>query len=363
MAHPGFLNDNQGRGYPFLAGVTGIAAPGVNPGGLQYLPLPTIVDFGCLMGLYSQYQEDQHLVYLYRVKRIGNELFFEFRSNAPGLAGMSLVFCRYINDAVYSNQHMGGVKTPVTDHGLIYPSSLSVTDVEIKEESSFDDDDCPNDPLWVGFLVTGDLSYLANLLTDGNSLVATDTSISVEPTLVRSLVSGYVRSINIGNTDRTRVHSPPGCKDVLWDHQIGITFTQAQCITGQVRVQEGFNTVIRQNNNDNSLTLGAQVGAGAGEPCIEVPLFDGEKPQVGGKLLTGGPLCSEVLRTINGIGTNGVLNLIPGPGTTITPDPAHSKLVIDVDLHNLNVCIVQSAHSEHSCHSVTTADPTGCGPV
>lgn len=360
----GWFDENRGRSYPFLAGTTGQSAPGINPGGLQYLPNTAVVDFSCLMGLESQYVEGVNSVYLYEVARHKNTFLFEFRSDAPGLYGYSLIFTRQVGDPTYACQHAGAVRSP---QALVYGSFSSVLTTADEPEgsqhsSSLDDDDCPNLPLWSGYLSTGTLDDLASLLTDGNTL-AGGTATRVEPALVRSLVDACVRSVNLANADRTRVTSPPGCLPPLWNQPLGAIFVQAACLTGQLRFEAGYNAVVRQNNQENSLTIGAQVGGGAGQPCGEVPLFKGEQPQRGGALYTGGPQCSEVLRTINGLSGNGILQILPGAGVTVTPDPAHARVIVDVDLHNLNICVVQSAHSEESTHSLQLHDPTGCGPA
>ena len=85
---------------------------------------------------------------------------------------------------------------------------------------------------------------------------------------------------------------------------------------------------IDQNAFDNSITITPRVGAGEGQPCDEVPLTAAETAPAGSTLLSGGPTCNEVIRTINGI---------PGPHYTILAGTGVTVAADTTDTHRLNV--------------------------
>lgn len=308
MARSGWLTDNEHRAYPFLDAPTGIP-----------LPESAVVDFGCVVGPDSLFSSDA--VYLYRVARSGGVFSFEFRSTAAGLAGSPLTF--YVPD---DSPEFSGFEAG------------SGSFVSGSSQSS----ECGDVPLWEGYLVVGDLDDLRNLLGDGDDMVADEENLGaaeVEPARVQDLGRTFVRSVNLANGDRTRAEpdetgslSSPGPVE---------TFVYARCLTGALKIRPGFNASIRQGSADNSLTVGAAVGAGAGEPCSEVPVYPGETPLDGETLLTGGPSCGEVLKSVNGVGGRTV-RLSAGPGVSVSPGAGEGQLAVSVDMRGLAVCRTSS---------------------
>jgi hypothetical protein len=327
MARPGFLNDNEARAYPLVPVV-----PDMYIGGAPIFPvrLPhsALVDFGCVVGIDAEFDDRVHSVYLYSVSRAGAIFRFEFRSDAPGLAGYTLRFERTRVDPEFACEEAEAV----TIAGSSGPTGP-----------------CParDDPLWEGFLVTGMLDDLAAFFgpTDGGIIAGNDRP-RVEPALIQNLARGYVRTLNLANEDRTRAAAPPDCPadsseslgdPVAFDHQYR-TIVNAECLLGPQVLREGYSCVIRQNPRDNSLTIAAALAAGAGQPCAEVPLADRERPPRDSKLLTGGPACDELVTGINGL-TGGVLRLVPLQGVRIVAaDDVPNRLIVDVDLHDLTIC-------------------------
>ena len=346
MARNGFYDENRGRGYPLLAGVVGQDAPSVNPGEARYLPLETLIDFGCVMGLDSEFVEDEHSAFLYRVSRTGDIFTFEFRTTAPGIAGSSLTFQRHLAAASYSVEYV---------------------DDENSENSADSDSPCPGDPGWTGFLVTGDLAPLAEVLTSGNSLLGGE-DYRVEPGLIRSLVSSYVRSVSVANGDRTRAESAAGCKPLCWPIAVADYYVQRRCLQGNLRFQEGHNSVIRADAAKNAIEFSASVGAGAGEVCDEVPVVVGEEPPIGSDLLTGGLKCNETVRSINGVGGPRV-TLTAGKGVSMTVVPSQSLLQVNVNFNDTPGCNEVSTteddcdQSDESDDSDAPEDECDCGPL
>jgi hypothetical protein len=322
MARPGFYNDNINRSYPFLKGTVGR---------LYVTPLPTmlelpdfvVADCGFIMGPASGFVEGEHYVRLDVVRRLGSQFRFEFVSDAPGLFDVPLDFQRDVTDPLYANEFA--------------ESAAVLEEGESDSESAYLS--C-REPLWSGFLITGDLARLASLLTtSGQEISGGEDEAVVEPALTQNLAGTVVSSLELVNEDRTRATAPSGCDELTWPHQTGVLFQQARCLQGPIRFSAGYNAVLLQNDLDNSLTIGAGVGAGAGEPCSEVALFDGESPpdESSNDLYSGGLYCNQVLRSFNGIGGPG-FNFLAGQGVSIVPDPENNCVLIDFNLIGMTIC-------------------------
>lgn len=330
MPQLNWLNSNEGRSYPFLAGLTGQAVTG--PLTLSNLPNETIVDCGFLAGLSSEYVVGESEVYLYQVRRQDSFLYFEFRSTAPGLYGVPLVFTRSVTDGRYITERQEeGTGPPLTS---ISDDSISVNETSVA---------CVAEPLWSGFLVTGDLSPLLELLPgDGSITAAVEGDTKVEPGTVQSLVKGFVRSINLANEDRTRADLPLDCGVTEWPVPAGDLIVYRRCLIGEVRFRDGFNSEVQLLPETNTIEIIPGVGSGEGQPCTELQLSEREVPINGSPFLSGGRPCNSVLRSVNGIG-GPRLPLLAGPGVGIDLDVASSRIVIDVDMRGQAVCFTQDS--------------------
>ncbi len=310
-----FLNVNAFRSYPFLART--VALPEDGPLTLNNLPFAIVVDAGFTAGPRSRFEADEHVVELVRISRNGDTFTFEFDSDAPEISGNRLVFTRSLGDDVNSTEHL--------DSGN---DGFSESDSEL--------DDC-DDPLWSGYLTTGDLAQLDAFLSGDGEILPGDVPVTVEPAEIVNLAGSYVTSFALANADRTRFEAPENCPTQSWPYPVGAIFIQARCLIGEVVLKPGHGVVIRQNSADNSLTIVAAVGAGEGPPCEEIPLFAEETAPDDSSLLTGGVRCNETLRSINGIG-GPVLRLVSEAGAAIVAVPEENKLVIDLDMTGLATC-------------------------
>ena len=323
MARPNWYNDNRNRHFPFLKNTVGVATPETGPVTMRELPNDFIVDCGFVMGSESDFIEVDHNVSLMKVNRTGNVVQFTFVSDAPQLAGVPLVFTRDVAEEDYAIEHVE------SETG---PSTSASTSVSVGIEC--------DEPLWSGYLISGIMDSIVARLEDGEEILQEQGDAVVEPALIQNLANTILNSINLANGDRTRSTAPEGCDTLVWPHEIGIIFPGARCIQGDVRWKPGFNCVILQSGADNSITIGANQNAGEGQPCDEVSLFPGESPPLDNStLLTGGALCRETLRSINGCG-GPQLNFLVGNGVSIIPDPINHVITIDVSLGNLIICSV-----------------------
>jgi hypothetical protein len=313
MARSDWGNQNENRAYPFLRGSTGV---GGGPLTLAALPDSAVVDAGFVAGALSRFDPAAHSVFLNRLTRAGGVFSFEFGSDAPELYGVPLVFTRRADDPDYL--------TSFADSGT--PGSASSWSGSTPESACAE-------PLWSGFLVTGRMADLA-LFLPVNGVVERGGGASVEPALVQSLAGARVTSLTLANDDRTRVTPPGGCPAEVFPYPTGVLHVNARCLTGNVALKAGYNATVGQS--PGTLTLGAVVGAGEGQPCREVPAFSGETPPAGSLLLEGGPRCNEVLRSINGFGGSDFVISV-GTGVSVTPVPDVHSVVVDVGLGGLAV--------------------------
>ncbi len=284
----GWYDTNMGRGYPFLSDTTGVQEVG---GGLpaelpdlSYMPNTVIVDAGFIIGPAIAFDPAEDVIYLDSVSLESGELSFVFKSTASSLSGVTWTFTRLEGDPKFATELVEAVS------------------------------DCGVQVVTSGFLVTGDLDVFWEHLADGET--SGGEALSIEPAVVRSLNGGALGSINLANIARTYVTAPEGCREPCFDFEPQDVYVREECITGPIRIKDGYNNAVVQNIGDNSLQFSARVGGGRGEPCDEISLFDGETPPQGSQLLSGGHECSETIRTINGSGAK-IFSLVGGPSVIV----------------------------------------------
>jgi hypothetical protein len=299
MSRPGFYNDNEYRAYPFIY----TAAVG------ETLPNSLIVDAGIIAGLDAEFDETQHTVWLHSVSRAGDTITFTFYTNAPAAAGVPLIFSR----------------------------SISAESWEIEyAETTADAEVCASEPLLEGFLVTGDVAGFAQTLSNGATVTLADNAYQLEPARIQNLAKSYLRSINIGNYERTAV---PVCGETNSTTRSVVLNTR--CMSGDIRFMAGYycdltqTDVINQINVSAGQTAGLSADADLCDNGGEVPFFEGEPKPAGSLFYGGGPACSEVISSINGIEGSAV-NLSAGAGVQITT--AENKITVALNSNSQNSC-------------------------
>lgn len=305
-----YYSENTGRAYPFQRDETGQLPAS---GNVVTLPNNAVVEFGCTVGLDAGYEEGTHTVWLADVSRdTGTQsVTFKYRSDAPGLDGYELRFTFLLSDGKFVTQF---------------------ADAAVYDEVDSDPEACETNDRWFGFMVCGELedvyAQLATPLTTGSA--------EVEPALIENLAKSYVRSLNLANADRTRAARPSGCTDYNWPFETGGIYVAARCLADDVILFPGYNCNIRKVEN-NGFVIEAEVGAGQGEPGVEVPLFPGETSPDGSNLLTGGLECSDLIRTINGINVRDFI-IEAGLGAQIELDPDKHEIAVSLNMSQLAVC-------------------------
>lgn len=325
MPAPGFFNENENRAYPFTTGAS-------NP------PEALVVDAGFVAGPRSRFDSEvPHSVRLAGVRRAGAYFYLFFTSDAPELYGVTLTFVRHVGDDDFSAES--------TDSGTAGQSASSASFGRSVSASDSAANRVCDEPLWSGFVVTGRMAAFAALLPGDGEVAYAAT---VEPALVQNLSEAYVTQFAVANTDRTRVAASVECggdAEAATDDEV--IHTNSTCVLGDVVFVAGYNCTVRQNREDNSITLVAVVGGGAGEPCEPVKTYALEKRPDGSDLLEGGPTCNQTLRSVNGLG-GPILNVIAGSGVTVTSVPEENKIQINLNMTGLAMCFDGSARSE-SC--------------
>lgn len=313
MARFDWYNVNESRCYPLTEQPSLTMLLDGNP---VVLPNSFLVDIGCVIGPAAYFNEAQDHVYLERISRSGGMLTIVFRSTASELWQEALTFVR-----------------PETAEDYCFSESVA------GETSSLPAAECGPPFLWEGFLVTGRLGPLLELLPDGEELVAEDTALTVEPCRLQNMADRCVTTVNLANAPRTYVTPPGGCGSSVAEDDTVDFIVNSTCLDGDVRFKEGFNVSISQSDTSNELTFSARVGAGEGRPCNEFPWYDGESSIADSDFYSGGPSCGDIITQINGIAGPSV-PIIPKTGIEVTiADGNPSKLLVTFTLDGLAVCI------------------------
>lgn len=326
-----FFNDNQHRAYPFVRETVNRIAGG--PATTLNLPNAIIVDAGFTLNVNSGFETGEHAVYLEEIRRIGDNFYFVFGSDAPDLFDTVLTFTRTTGSDTHETEIVDSGEAGLPEGSL---SAGSISEVPC------------DGPLWSGFLTTGPISALV-LLLPGDGTISRGASASiVEPALLQNLAGTYVAKLGLANDDRTRATAADGCPEQTFPGPIDVLHIAANCIIGHVAIRPGYNCTITQNANGNSITIGADVGAGDGEPCREVPLYPGEHPPADSSLLEGGLRCYEVVRSFNGIGGQ-QFSILAGNGVNVTSVPGSNRVIIGVDMSGLALCADGLSQVSESC--------------
>lgn len=339
MAKPAWYNDNQFRDFPFITRVEPLAkTAGFDSQSsgqpILHLPHSAIVDFCAIMEIDAEYDErDGHIVYLHSVSRFGDVFTFKFRTNAEDAANHEVIVYRELTDPEFLITR--------NDASTILP----------EEVGQFA---CPEQPRWTATVVTGSMREMAALLEDGETLYADVGLWQIEPARVQSLKKSYLRAVNLANAARLRATPVDGCSLSSSYGDNAPAIPAAYCMNGDLRFKEGFNCTIRQDNNNNAIIIGAGAGVGEGQPCDEVPLYEGEAPPDDGKFLSGGPACDEVIKSINGV-TGDDVTILAGRGFRIQADSdVPNKLIIDRALDDFALC-----DADNTVSSVSVGDDDG----
>jgi hypothetical protein len=306
MARAGWYDESEYRDYPFQTVLNSNA-----------LPQEAIVDFGAIMGPDIAYDDTQDNVYLYSISRTGTVFTYQFRTTA---SDDTLTFTR-------DSATAGEFATEWADAGTPWEGSAA--------------HDCTL-PSWRGFLVTGRFDALLTAIASGDSIVFPALWL-IEPGRIQSLNGSRVQSFNVVNSPRRHAALPSMCDP---DEDSTDLVVIARCLQGHIALVEGYNCAIRQDEQNNRLTVSANLGAGKGRQCEEIPIFENEQKPDDSPFYTGGPSCKQILKSINGKGGKH-LQIRAGRGIRIYTDPqqAHT-LVVDRSLHDFAAFCGSSESSE-----------------
>jgi len=353
MARPNFFNENQGRYFPLVQDSME-QPPGTN--NLSWLPKPTFVDFGAVMGVNAGYSHTAHHIRLVQIRRNAGRWYFYFimveKVSEANVLQHWLVFSRSVGETEYVTSFEEAI--PLTQDFPETPPEESAS-VEISASVN----PCPQTIPWSGYLTTGDLTDLEAWM--GADIIRNTGYAVVEPALIQSQDGSFVNTINIANADRTRADSPSWCRPLVWTTALDDVYIAATCVTGRLRFEGGYNTNIQQQTTENRIRFAASVGEGAGEVCDPVPLFPGERPPLGGSNLDGALSCNDTIRSINGVGGRTV-QLLAGAGVSLSADPANNLINVAVDLNSLKACIDLPPDESGDCVFSVNASES-CGPI
>lgn len=159
-----------------------------------------------------------------------------------------------------------------------------------------------------GFVVTGDLSLIADSEISSSSQTAEFMSSSVaaaqtylERRAVQLQTGHYVHHFRIVNERRTT--SPVPCLSSsavpLGDY---LDAPGGESVDGDVRLMEGYNVNISVVSATNTIRISARRGAGQGEACEDVARTEEEQEKLdNGESLDNAVQCNDVFSSINGV--------------------------------------------------------------
>jgi hypothetical protein len=328
VSKQGFYYDNMFRTYPFVDPDVGIQ-----------LPKSTIVDFNCYIYSEVGFREDENVVWLYRVSRTGDDFTFSFACDAEGLDGQLLEFTKNLNDPELSYQFSG--------QDISYNSSY----VPPEENTSDVPTSCPEAILWEGYLVIGNLTELADIISSGEVIYDFSQGTVVEPALVVNIQDSTIRTINIANKLPVQVTPPEGCGEAVTPARDILVYRS--CLTGDIKFTHGYSCNVGMTVANNQIDFTATVdGSIKGQFCgneSELPIYlkselipgmqvaPNQAIPEGSVLYTGGPTCRDTLKSINGINAKG-LWIVGGKGISLTADQETFSINVEITLSGLAIC-------------------------
>jgi len=300
MARPGFYNDNEHRAYPFIYRSRTETLPTIAE--------ELIIDAGFIMGLDADFDATRHSIWLHTISKTGNTLQIAFKTDSEivhalddaGFGSVLLVFTRDLD----SVSKEWATSFEIAD----WPDNVPAVLRSI----------CAVEPLWEGFLVTGRLDHIASLFAGDEVLTYAKNEYQIEPARIQNLAKSYLRSISVGNYERTKI---PKC-DATLEPPLRQIVPNAICLAGDVKLKEGYHCDITQNTRRNTINISAAITAGAEydaafcETGSELPLITNEELPEDQKFYSASPACDELIFTINGVGGKNV-TLFSGNGIII----------------------------------------------
>jgi hypothetical protein len=348
MARSGFYIDNSYRSYPFVPRSTPLIEnwpEEIADEHLTALPYDAVVDAGIIMHPDAEYYPGVHQIYLFRIARTATGFTYEFRTTAPAASQQALVFQRNNTDPEFTlswassaaigsggssslsdtiTGRLGATRSrPRTMRLAAEPRVTPIVPTLAPAPTSY----------WEGYLVTGKFDALMAQIPVDTAVLFNPQLWLLEPAQVQGLTRSAVTSLNLANAPRVRSLLPECSGESL---QVAVFVVNAVGITGDVALQEGYNCLIRQDDAANALAVGASLGAGDGFPCTEFPLYEDEELPSDSVYYEGGPACSEVIKTINGVGGRQI-RIEPGAGFDVTALDANT-LQIALNLNEFAVC-------------------------
>lgn len=355
MPQAGFYNSNLYRDYPFTTvtqplgqwRVSSSSSSSLSSAFVAEVALPhsAIVDFGAIMGVALGYNDATDMIYLWQITRADPYIAFTFRCTA---SSELLSFVRRIDAPEYMSEwgisSESGIQWPVITFQSSSSSGSSWTGSRSSDGMDMDIDYAAycRDPDYEGFLITGNLDELLDLVADGEVLEFTSVPV-VEPGRVQNLSRSFVRGINIANRARTKGYPPERCwpTDESSDYQQdedAYSTLDGICMQGAIHWAAGYNCHIRLDHGTNTLIISGIVGAGLGEPCSEYSYYPGEVLDPGETYYGLGPRCDELIKTINGVGGSRI-RLEAGPGFRVATDSSESaRLTVRMAPEDFTFC-------------------------
>jgi len=183
----------------------------------------------------------------------------------------------------------------------------------------------------------------------------------VEPSRTQNLSDAHVRTIAVGNVERTRASGRDDCRELCWPFETQDVYTVCSCVVGDVDFIDGHNVSIQVAEASNSIIFNAGPGLGLGAACDELPISPLESPPSGRTTYTGSLRCTEVITQVNGTAGRKLL-IVGGDGVQVTAIPEQHRIIIDANLADMAYAPVRDPDQAVICH-YPSEDLCECGPL
>lgn len=277
-----FFNQNSGRAYPLLDSnaylFSGVA-----------LADDVLLDAGFIVGLDIEHDSEGRLT-LDAIGKTADSVYFVF-----------------------------------TPHGSAYSTTVTVPTATTYGTTIFAESDAGAHG-GGAYVVVGNLdTLLSGMVAEGEYTADQDTY--VEPGTIQYLENTYVKHLMVATEKDDPCDAM--CTDELtprWDFAV-----VGDKLTGDKKLYPGYNCYIDLDSDTNTLTIGAEEGAGDGIPCTRPTvndLWSSSSSSASSEICL---TCKDTVSTINGVmpADSGVLRVLAGRRVSITDYPDDHKIVID----------------------------------
>ena len=320
MSNIDWYNENSNRHFPLVPRDAGTGA--------AMWPKSAMLDMGIVLGGESEFTSETDYVWFERVERSGDYIILVFVSSTQPTLEITATFDAdplvtpfgSIVDLVFEGSDQG--------HGFVVVGDTTVIAAFMALNMGFEDldeDEFESMTALEFYALVPDESTLDVAIIGGGDVEVEPSRVSSQALAIVTTIDALHRpptqwsssceesssdagssSSDPGSSDSGSSSSDPGSSD----------FTEViDGLVGPLFLDDGYNTDVVINEEENSITIRAAIGAGIGEPCN----WEDQ----------GEPWCWGIIASINGIlaSDNGSFTIQGGPGVEVVALGDHGLIV------------------------------------